>query len=368
MRVLFIGPLPEPMTGQSLACQVFHDALSKVSEVDVVNLNTAKLKSGFGSFGRALEVLVGVAKTFRLQGKSDIVYFTISESLAGNIKDIFTYIVCIRRLGRMIVHLHGGAGMRVLMRGRWGVLRWINSLFLRRVAAVIVLGQRHMDVFNGAAPTGSLHIVPNFSPDDLFVNESAIASKFEICTPLRIIFVSNLIPGKGHEELLAAFESLAPSLQDRIRIDFAGAFESENARESFLRAIKPHPQIAYRGVVKGDAKRRLFQGAHVFCLPTYYPYEGQPISILEAYAAGCAVITTDHSGIFDIFESERNGIAVAQRSPSSLADAIAYAVGNPDVLKRQAITNLAAASAHYTERTYNQRLLEIVGQVAERKG
>ena len=30
MNVLFIGPLPEPMTGQSLACQVFIDELKKI--------------------------------------------------------------------------------------------------------------------------------------------------------------------------------------------------------------------------------------------------------------------------------------------------------------------------------------------------
>ena len=69
----------------------------------------------------------------------------------------------------------------------------------------------------------------------------------------------------------------------------------------------------------GEKKRRLFAEAHVFCLPTYYSYyEGQPISILEAYASGCVVITTDHGGICDIFKDKINGFRVEKRSCLSI--------------------------------------------------
>jgi glycosyltransferase involved in cell wall biosynthesis len=54
-------------------------------------------------------------------------------------------------------------------------------------------------------------------------------------------------------------------------------------------------------IVDGPGKKNLFSEAHIFCLPTYYPYEGQPIAILEAFASGCVVITTNHSGISDFF-------------------------------------------------------------------
>lgn len=55
-------------------------------------------------------------------------------------------------------------------------------------------------------------------------------------------------------------------------------------------------------------KLDLFVESHVFVLPTYYLFEGQPIGIIEAYAAGCVVVTTRHSNICDIFSGSINGI------------------------------------------------------------
>lgn len=47
-----------------------------------------------------------------------------------------------------------------------------------------------------------------------------------------------------------------------------------------------------------------------FALPTRYPNEGQPISILEAMGNGMFIITTDHAGIPDIVEDGVNGIVM----------------------------------------------------------
>mgnify|MGYP000702411530 FL=1 len=43
-------------------------------------------------------------------------------------------------------------------------------------------------------------------------------------------------------------------------------------------------------------------------MPTRYPNEGQPISILEAMGNGMFIITTDHAGIPDIVEDGINGV------------------------------------------------------------
>jgi glycosyltransferase involved in cell wall biosynthesis len=179
-----------------------------------------------------------------------------------------------------------------------------------------------------------------------------------------MLFLSNLLPGKGHTELVLAFAALAPEVRDSLHIDFAGGFESEEAKQGFLAAIAPHAQIAYHGTVQGEQKGALFAAAHVFCLPTYYPYEGQPISILEAYAAGCAVITTDHSGIFDTFSDGINGMAVERRSVASLQAALQAVVADPNRLEGMALHNHLTALKHYTTKRYNADLLRLVSVVA----
>lgn len=363
MNILFIAPLPDPVTGQSLACRVFLDELERRHQVDVININKSSLKSGLmgGTLGRAAEVLGFAWQAWRRARRADLIYFTISESVAGNLKDLLIYAVCAGRLKRMAIHLHGGAGMKVLMRDRT-VLAALNRFFWRRLGAVILLGERHLPLLDGL-PQGwrdsHTHLVPNFAQDYLFRDDAEIEAKFAAPGPLRVLYLSNLIPGKGHEELLAAYQALNPAEQAAVQLDFAGAFESDAAREDFVSRTAALPQVRYHGVVGGTAKASLLGGAHVFCLPTYYPYEGQPISILEAFASGCSVITTDHSGIFDVFTPGQCGLEVLPRSSQSLAAALRQCLADRPALLRHARNNRRLAGERYRVATYNRRLLSV---------
>ena len=42
----------------------------------------------------------------------------------------------------------------------------------------------------------------------------------------------------------------------------------------------------------GEEKEKLFKEAHVFVFPSEYPVEAQPIVLIEAMSAGCALITS----------------------------------------------------------------------------
>jgi glycosyltransferase involved in cell wall biosynthesis len=365
MRILFIAPLPDPITGQSLACQVFHDDLVGRHELEVININKSSLRSGVGSLGRVAQVLGHALRAGWCARRSDRIYFTISESLAGNIKDMLIYLACLGRLDRMVVHLHGGAGMRVLMHER-PLLAVLNRFFLARLGAVVLLGRRHLDIVRDLPDDSHVHLVPNFAQDELFLAPEQIKVKFTRGGPLRLLYLSNLIPGKGYLELLEAYASLHEDKRARIELAFAGAFESESDRRQFLVRIAAWPTVRYCGVVGGEAKTRLLAQAHLLCLPTYYPYEGQPISILEAYASGCAVMTTDHSGIFDIFEPERCGIEVQMRSPASIAEALHRALADPDALRRAGLHNRQLADKSFRVSSYNRALTEVLERLPRR--
>lgn len=359
-RLLFLGALPEPVTGQSLACKVLLNELVKRWDVDVVNLSKSDLRNGMSSVARVREVLGFVVTVWRKQRHARTIYLTVSESIAGNLKDLLFYIVCFPKLGQMYIHLHGGAGLRTIMLGKRGWLRRANEYFVRRLAGAIVLGPRHVDIFASVLPLSRIHVVPNFAEDEVFTDEPRIAAKFASTAPLRLLYLSNLIPGKGYEELLSAFLQLDPSIRERFRLDFAGAFESDRQQRSFRDKISGVPEIHYHGVVKGEAKRALFARAHVFCLPTYYPYEGQPISILEAYAAGCAVITTDHSGIFDVFTPDANGYAVEKRSVESLRAVLERLSAEVPSLQRFATTNFQLASRSFRASSYCDNVIQVL--------
>ena len=360
MTVLFIGPLPDPITGHSLACKVFLEELQKFEEVEVINVSKRGYRQGVDSLRRVYEVLSYLWQAWWKKRAADILYLTTSESVAGNLKDLLLFCVCFRQLGSMAIHLHGGAGMRELLHPRNVLLRGINAFFLRRLGAVIVLGERQVDIFSGLVSRDRIHVVPNFAEDEIFVEPEHVHAKFTRTIPLRILFLSNLLPGKGHEELLEAYRLVDETTRARLEIDFAGAFQSAKEEEAFRRGIEPFSNVRFHGVVRGQKKVELFQRAHVFCLPTYYPYEGQPISILEAYAAGCAVITTDHSGIFDIFRDGHNGYAVQKRSGSAIRSAIGRCLADFAALEQMALANLQYALENHRTGRYNQRLLAVL--------
>lgn len=359
-RILFIGPLPDPITGQSLACQVFLDELSRHYQVDVVDLAKREFANGLSSLSRIGEVLGILKRVWRQRRGADAIYFTVSESSAGNAKDLLIYLLCRKRLRTMAVHLHGGAGLKQLMQGKRGPVRQVNEWFIRRLGAAIVLGQRHIDVFSGALPKDRIHIVPNFAEDFLFNNVVNIDKKFATVSPLRILFLSNLLPGKGASELVDAILALDDETRAGIRLDIAGGFESVGQQAAFLSRIASIREIHYHGTVRGEHKRQLLSDAHVFCLPTYYAYEGQPISILEAYASGCGVITTDHSGIGDIFTDGVNGYQVEPRSSHSLTTAIQRAKANANQLHQIALENRRCAELNYRTGTYTSNLLRVI--------
>jgi len=364
-KILFIGPLPPPVTGQSIACDLLLNSLNGNAGVTLVNLSKNSLKSGLTTDMRAIEVANIVWQIWRKQSSAEVIYFNVSQSVFGVIKDILIYAVCWPRLSRVVIHLHGGAGMREILSNKHPFLRAMNTFFLKRLGAVVVLGDRLKPIYDGLVSPAKLHAVPNFAGDEFFVSPEVIDTKFTQIEPLRILFLSNLLSGKGHQELLAALGQLSPGVSARLHVDFAGGFESAEDEGQFRQRVQAtkNVQVTVHGIVHGELKRDLLRKAHLFCLPTYYPYEGQPISILEAYASGCAVMTTDHSGIFDTFTPGVNGIEVKPRSAESIVQALQYALTHTQDLLSQAQTNHRQASNLYRSSVHITALERIINAV-----
>jgi len=360
MRILFIAPLPPPINGQALASEIFLDTINKYHNVIVVN--TAERRSSyFPIIKRIFEVfliLLNIRKNVR---DADLIYLTISESLSGNLKDLVTYLICYKKLDCMFIHLHGGAGMTNIMKEKGLSLKKINDLFLEKLKGIIILGNSQKAIFKDTISPSKLYIVPNFAEDYLFLDEDIIAHKYKDPPILNLLFMSNMIPTKGYMELLNGYKSINETRKSKICLNFAGAFFNDQLRSKFLQDIKGMQNIHYHGVVRGSEKKKLFADSHVFCLPTYFPYEGQPISILEAYATGCVVLTTDHSGIKDIFSNNINGYFVEKRSPVSIKATLEYIADHFRDLYKIGLYNNQLARERYRVDHYNQSLRNITG-------
>ncbi len=361
IKVLMIAPVPPPLTGQSLANQVVLEALVADPTFAVSVIDMAKPNSDAGPIGklrRGLEVLVLLRGIRAKAREADVVYFNLSESRQGTSKDLLIYLLSRSHLDKYVVHLHGGQGMKRILSRDHRLLYWLNRLAYASIRRVIVLGHRHASTYSFLADQQKLAVIPNFAQDRYFITDQELEAKFADVQQVNILYLSSLISGKGYEELLTvALQFHAEGRRD-VSFHFAGSFDDDTRQRNFIDRIAGVGTITYHGFAAGAKKQRLLAEAHIFCLPTYYAYEGQPISILEAYASGCAVVTTDHSGNFDIFTPGVNGLEVAPRSVPSLHTVLGAFASDMASCVKYGRQNLAVARTSYTTDIFVERVRE----------
>jgi glycosyltransferase involved in cell wall biosynthesis len=263
----------------------------------------------------------------------------------------------------MVVHMLGGAEMRKLLARGHGLRFYMNRYVLRRFGAIVVEGATQAKAFASVAETKRIHIIHNFAEPWIAASEVEAKAKFSETGKLRVLFLSNLLHGKGHEELLAAYRALKPEVRRQIHIDVAGI--AVPGSEDFLARVDSTEGVTYHGFVQGAEKRDLFVRAHLFCLPTYYPYEGQPFSIIEAFAAACVVVTTNHSGIRDVFDPGANGFEVEKASVPSLTACLERVVGQRGLLAEIGLRNHRVAELRHSQVGYVRAMRAVMQDVAK---
>ena len=348
-NILIISPFPPPITGVSLASEKIVNALSGKYNFKKLDFSKKNLSIPSFSLSHAIHIFKIVWTLIRKRRNYDMIYMAISQSLLGNLKDLlFIYIL---RRNKIILHLHGG-GMKKVLFDRYPFIHWLNMRILSYVEKIIVLSPSLRLIFQSIVPEGVIETIPNFFESYFLISGSDLEKKYNTEKKI-ILYFSNMIAGKGYSELLDAFLSSEDRIREKYELHFAGSFDTDGHKSLFLKKIDGHSNIYYHGIVKGPDRIELYKEAHLFCLPSYYPYlEGQPISIIEAYASGCIVVSTDHGGIKDIFSPTRNGFLVEKQSVGSISSALKKF----DDLSIQAQLDIGTFNRDQAENLYNENL------------
>ncbi len=334
MRVLIIGPFPPPIHGMSLANRNLYFKLKKKHEITILDTTTNRIFSDLSQQGKFKGIKVFISLKQVLSGtirilfskRFDVVYITPAQNVVGYIKYIpFMWAAHVRRIP-YVIHIHGGY-FRIMYDQTTGWKRKIIDKSLKNLSGAIVLGDSLKYMFEGLIPNEKIFVCENGVEDEIFATKKEIEEKikrFKKDDTIRVLYLSNLMEAKGIFDLLEAIK-IMKNEGKKIHLDVAGAIEL-NIKNKISKYFKELPdEITYHGVVSGKKKKDFLLENYIFCLPTYYPNEGQPISILEAMANGCAIVTTDHGGIKDIV-NEEYGIFVEKNSPSSAAEGIEKAM------------------------------------------
>jgi glycosyltransferase involved in cell wall biosynthesis len=363
MKILILAPLAPPYNGQSVASSAIVNHLEANNEIRVINFAKNKNRNLFDFIYRFLFIFQILIKIYNNRKWADRIYITISESFLGNLKDIFFYILLYRKLNQTTLHLHGGAGMiNILDPKKNKFIYIINSFFLKQVKNIIILGQSQVNIFSNIVCQDKIRIVQNFADNSLFLklDDFNFHKKLHENNIIEILYLSNLIESKGYKVLIESFLSLNENISSNYILNLAGEIRSEKERIYIHNITTTHNNIRYHGIVKGEDKRKLLFKSHIFCLPTYYEFEGQPISILESYASGCFVITTNHSGIKDIFCNTLNGYFVTKKSINDLKNILIRLQNERHIINEIGKKNISFAMNNFTKSQYCESLTNLI--------
>ena len=350
-KVLFIGPFPEPITGMSLANKVLFDSLNKKGyKVDLINTSLYSFEESVGNFSIKklfffLKFNLYLYKILRVK----TIYITPGSTFFGVAKYLLFFMFSYLLKKRIVVHIHTNN-----LQSEYNKISYFKKRFVKFILSKssfgIVLSPSLKNNLLPFLQDEKIFIVNNFIENQIISKQTTIENKKIDC--LRIVFLSNLMTKKGIFLLLEALKNLEGDLN--YKINLAGYIDN-SVKDEVTSKIKSLKNATYLGVVRDDDKKRLLEWGNVFVFPSYLT-EGLPLSILEAFATGNYIISTEHPSLIDFFD---NGSIhfIEKKSVKSIENALKEVVNNFDVNKL--LKNQQNVKANFTVENFTNSIITI---------
>ena len=187
--------------------------------------------------------------------------------------------------------------------------------FDRGIGAYIALtGFQRALMIEGGLPADRIRVIPNFHEPDPGSTDPARRDGAREA----VLYVGRLAAEKGVEVLLAA-AARQPGL---VRIAGDGPLAAE------VRRAADAGSVEYLGPISAAAVRAELPNALALVVPSIW-FEGFPLVVLEAYAAGTPVIASRLGSLGEIVEDGTTGLLVAPNDPAALGERIRWATDHP---------------------------------------
>jgi glycosyltransferase involved in cell wall biosynthesis len=332
MKVLIFAKFPPPHTGMTVLTRTFSGLLERSADVRRINTSYGKIRPDdiglkwvryYTSFtAQMVGLYVRLWRELR-NTDYDIFYTVASPSVLGHWRNRVALEIARQHVSRVVAHVHNGNFPQVfemsatarsaqLMNGLVDTFVFSNKLLSEQAACYLPPSQRR--------------VVHNTVDDEVRCTGDEVETKITERSEdreMRVLYLSNMIETKGYEDVAEAVSQFNDSISNHARVDFIGDWPSPDAREQFENRweVASNPSICVHGrVTDRSVIRQALLDADVFVLPTYYPNEAQPVSIIEALNAGTPVIATEHASIPEYIFDDENGYLVDKKSPSDIAE------------------------------------------------
>lgn len=296
-----------------------------------------------------------------------IIWSSISPEAVGHWRDVLT--IFPRLKGRRVIAVaHWGKFATVFDNA---ATRWTARRLLPDLDRVVFTAPILSDACAQWLSEERRAVIPNTLDDALIPEADAIAARIEKgpSSPLRVLFLSNMIREKGWEDVLEAAAQLS---DEGLRHDwtFAGGWPHRGEERRFHTRVSElglGGDVRHIGLLKDrTAIARAHVEADVFVLPSWLR-EAQPLSVLEAMAAGTPCIVADDGGMPGMIGAETTnpaGILVPAQAPEAIAAAV-LKLSHADTWERHARAARGRFNASFTPKVVSGQWQSLIESVLE---
>ncbi len=306
------------LTGRAGSKLMEQTAVMRLREKSVLHRRASFSSSGMNPLIELIGVLQLVWFVFRF--KPDILHCASPKGvlyggLAARICRVHGLVLAISGMGYAYTGGNDQRGVRAFVRGVYEVLA--GFAFRHPNVRIIVqnLDDYQAVINKGMTQRSTVSLIQGSGVDLSLFEGSTSSDKSRI-----VLLPARMLRDKGIEEFVRAAKKIKHAAPDW-RFVLAGTAGYDNPSSidvAQLQAWQAEGFVEWLGHVYDIAP--LFRESAIVCLPSYR--EGMPKALLEAAAAGCAVVTTDVTGCREAVEPGVTGDLVPVSNSDALAEVI----------------------------------------------
>lgn len=159
---------------------------------------------------------------------------------------------------------------------------------------------------------------------------------------LVILAVGRLVYKKGFNYLIQALPPIIKKYSF-VRLIIVGDGDQRQEWENLARELKLNDYVVFTGIAPRDEIIYYYNLADIFVMPSIRDQAGnvddQPVSLIEAMAAGKPVVATDFPGISLTVADKVNGFLVPEKGVKEISQALEKLISLPELRKKMGQKN-----------------------------
>ncbi|MBK1885434.1 glycosyltransferase family 4 protein [Marinobacter sp. DY40_1A1] len=364
IKMFFLLQLPPPLHGASVVNSSLIESqyVRSEFEIDHVDISPALTMSDLEklTLRKLVRVVVIIFRSIIKYNefKPSIVYLTLSPRGFAFYKDSFLALLLKFCGANMVFHMHGKGIAKIVDRS--SVKKWFYKCVFKNVDIIHLSPTLFSDVDSVRDQSRLIIAVPNGVADPGYVVR-------ELDTRMNFLYLSNMVRSKGPDTAAKAVTLLPASLKGRVSMSFVGAPTDSEFMEEFEKTVAAEKDASMRfeGPKYGAEKEQALAAANVFVLPTKFPNECFPLSILEAMAAGLAVIASDEGAIADIVEDGISGFVLSEATPEAVRDKMEIYINNPQLARMHGEAGRRLFEEKYTHNKFEENFINAMTHIIQ---